>query len=195
MYVPIILRYRKVVPILFIVLSLFFIGKILFDENLELKIKVSAAKNSKLAEQPVAIYGVNTVFADGILVIEKPSLAQKLFYPAITDFDILGNLVILVVAFSLLFISKKINVSDPFRTNIEKYLAIIGAAFVIYYILDRLRLYIIKDTILSITNNEFTINKHPVTGTFSLWIGILILWIRLILKKGKLLQQEQDLTV
>ncbi|MEO6612021.1 MAG: DUF2975 domain-containing protein [Chitinophagaceae bacterium] len=185
----------QLISFLFIVLSVFFIGYTLISKNSILEINVKPASNTRLSEQPLATYGSNTVLAEGKLVIKNPSLAQKLMYPDNDDLDLLSNLVILVVAISIFMISNKINVSDPFKNNISKYLTVIGLAFISYFLLNKIRLYIIKGDILSMTNDEFTIIKNNSTATLTMWMGILILCIRLILRKGLLLQQEQDLTV
>jgi hypothetical protein len=137
----------------------------------------------------------HTIKTAGILYFNNPSLTERILLPSRSFFhDFITNILVLFISIQILLGFKEFNDNALFRNKITIYLKRIGIAILVFSLINFAREGYITNKISDITNKSFVLNER-VSTDFEVWTGILILLLATVLKKGSLLQKEQDLTI
>lgn len=168
------------------------------SDDSSIQIPVKPHLLSPYKDKVVASYDKNSVQISGELQIQHPTFLQRLLLPdSLWEFDILSNLLLIILAIIVLKLLPHIHSQALLKKDISKLISLFGWALMVFAVLDIARIYFYAiDLVATITKDEFIIDR---TGyrifPIQFWLGIGILWVSRLYKNAFNIKQEQSLTI
>jgi hypothetical protein len=186
-------RYFFGLMVLYIILGLF--GRFRPDG-----IEVLVQPNSQMmvAEKDVTVYPACTLKQIGVLHISHPTVLQQALFPdTVLGIDLITLLCICLGCILIVLIIPKLNENNLFRNDISLLIIILGYLIIFHSVFSIYRMVAyIPNEIAMLTNHEYvTQNKFPIFVFAEAYMGLLVIAISYMFKRGLQLQEELDLTV
>ncbi|TSA59379.1 MAG: DUF2975 domain-containing protein [Sediminibacterium sp.] len=179
--------------VLYIILGLF--GRFRPDG-----IEVLVQPNSQMmvAQKDVTVYPACTLKLIGVLHISHPTVLQQALFPdTVLGIDLITLLCICLGCILIVLIIPKLNENNLFRNDISLLIIILGYLIIFHSVFSIYRMVAyIPNEIAMLTNHEYvTQNKFPIFVFAEAYMGLLVIAISYMFKRGLQLQEELDLTV
>ncbi len=163
----------------------------LFDnpvvDVVQVKNKISLSETSNYV-----INGSNT----GELELLNYNFLNSIIFNTVGPTSLFPALFSFLIALQLFLIFKKLEIHRAFYQEISKRIQYIGIILITISITTLLRVYYMDNIVSKLTQHTFKVNYKLYNGDInSFKVGILVLIIAAIYKRGCSLQQEQDLTI
>ena len=186
-------RYFFGLMVLYIILGLF--GRFRPDG-----IEVLVQPNSQMmvAQKDVTVYPACTLKQIGVLHISHPTVLQQALFPdTVLGIDLITLLCICLGCILIVLIIPKLNENNLFRNDISLLIIILGYLIIFHSVFSIYRMVAyIPNEIAMLTNHEYvTQNKFPIFVFAEAYMGLLVIAISYMFKRGLQLQEELDLTV
>jgi hypothetical protein len=186
-------RYFFGLMVLYIILGLF--GRFKPDG-----IEVLVQPNSQMmvAQKDVTVYPACTLKQIGVLHISHPTILQQALFPdTVLGIDLITLLCICLGCILIVLIIPKFNENNLFRNDISLLISILGYLIIFHSVFSIYRMVAyIPNEIAILTNHEcVTQNKFPIFVFAEAYMGLLVIAISYMFKRGLQLQEELDLTV
>ncbi len=181
----------KLILILLIVLTAWEAVDVLMAADKQLSFTITPINNT-----PVA----TTTLSEKASLVATQSLqvkTEKWYHLLVLDNQIgiapLQALSLLVVYCCSLIALFRLNQDNFFQTDVSDLLATAAVSLILYFLIERYTHRSFREDVLSLTNNQYKL--APLYHTWMLWLGIGLGWLSRFMKRGYLLQQEQNLTI
>jgi hypothetical protein len=186
-------RYFFGLMVLYIILGLF--GRFKPDG-----IEVLVQPNSQMmvAKKDVTTYPACTLKQIGALHISHPTILQQTLFPdSVLGIDLVTLLCICLGCILIVLIIPKFNENNLFRNDISLLISILGYLMIFHSVFTIYRMVAyIPNEIALLTNHEYvTQSKFPIFVFAEAYLGLLVIAIAYMFKRGLQLQEELDLTV
>ena len=186
-------RYFFGLMVLYIILGLF--GRFKPDG-----IEVLVQPNSQMmvAQKDVTAYPACTLKQIGVLHISHPTILQQALFPdTVLGIDLITLLCICLGCILIVLIIPKLNENNLFRNDISILIRILGYLIIFHSVFNIYRMVAyIPNEIAILTNHEYvTQNKFPIFVFAEAYMGLLVIAISYMFKRGLQIQEELDLTV
>jgi len=186
-------RYFFGLMVLYIILGLF--GRFKPDG-----IEVLVQPNSQMmvAQKDVTVYPACTLKQIGVLHISHPTILQQALFPdTVLGIDLITLLCICLGCILIVLIIPKLNENNLFRNDISIIIRILGYLIIFDSVFSIYRMVAyIPNEIAILTNHEYvTQNKFPIFVFAEAYMGLLVIAISYMFKRGLQIQEELDLTV
>lgn len=119
------------------------------------------------------------------------------FYSLVLENNIgispLFSILSLIICVCGLIIALKLDPNDLFKNDVSRMFFVAAISVLIYYFLERYTYRSFRSTVLEITHHEYKLRYME--HTWLLGTGIALAWLGKMMKRGYLLQREQELTI
>ena len=119
------------------------------------------------------------------------------FYSLVLENNIgispLFSILSLIICVCGLIIALKLDPKDLFKNDVSRMFFVAAISVLIYYFLERYTYRSFRSTVLEITHHEYKLRY--LEHTWLLGTGIALAWLGKMMKRGYLLQREQELTI
>lgn len=181
----------KLMLILLIILTILESVDVLMTADKQLSFAITPINNTHL---------VSTTLSNQASLVATPTLQVKTnnwYHLLVLDNQIgmapLKALSFLIVYACSLIALFRLNQDNFFQTDVSELLATAAVALILYFLIERYTHRSFRQDVLSLTNQQYKL-AH-LNHTWMLWLGIGLGWLSRFMKRGYLLQQEQNLTI
>lgn len=181
----------KLMLILLIILTVLESVDVLMTADKQLSFAITPINNTNF---------VTTTLSNQASLVAIPSLQVKTdnwYHLLVLDNQIgmspLKALSLLIVYVCSLLALFRLNQDNFFQTDVSDLLAAAAVALILYFLIERYTHRSFREDVLSLTNQQYKL-AH-LNHTWMLWLGIGLGWLSRFMKRGYLLQQEQNLTI
>jgi hypothetical protein len=181
----------KLMLILLIVLTSWEAVDVLMAADKQLSFAITPINNTSLA---------TTTLSDRALLVATQSLqmkTEKWYHLLVLDNQIgmapLQALSLLIVYCCSLIALFQVQEHNYFQKDISGPLGTAAFALIAYFFIERYMHRSFREDVLALTNNQYKL-AH-LNHTWMIWLGIGLGWLSRFMKRGYLLQQEQNLTI
>lgn len=119
------------------------------------------------------------------------------FYSLVLENNIgispLFSILSLIICVCGLIIALKVDPNDLFKNDVSRIFFVAAISVLTYYFLERYTYRSFRSTVLEITHHEYKLRY--LEHTWLLGTGIALAWLGKMMKRGYLLQREQELTI
>ncbi len=186
-------RYFFGLMVLYIILGLF--GRFKPDG---IEVLVQPNSQMRVAQKDITVYPACTLKQIGALHISHPTVLQQALFPdTVLGIDLITLLCICLGCILIVLIIPKLNENNLFRNDISLLIRILGYLIIFHSVFSIYRMVAyIPNEIAILTNHEYvTQNKFPIFVYAEAYMGLLVIAISYMFKRGLQLQEELDLTV
>lgn len=186
--------FLKAIPVAFIIYSAGALIYSMLNASIDYAVDVEPARLKD--RQTIAQYSHSKVIGTGVITVADPDLKIKLLWNPTNP--LLPNLIVclftIFIAAQVFHVLKIFTSPDPSREKIHIYIRRTGLAFFMLHFVNIGRTMIVREQVLSFTNNEYELDKNFYTIA-GIWVAVLILALSLATKQIAGLKKEQELTI
>lgn len=119
------------------------------------------------------------------------------FYSFVIDNNIgwspLNCITFLIIWSCGLLLTFRLNSNNLFTNDLSLPITIASISLILFFFIQRYTHLSFRSTVLEITDNQFKLVR--LKNTWMIWVGIGLIWLSRMMRRGYQLQNEQDLTI
>lgn len=119
------------------------------------------------------------------------------FYSFVIDNNIgwspLHCITFLIIWSCGLLLTFRLNSNNLFTNDLSLPITIASISLILFFFIQRYTHLSFRSTVLEITDNQFKLVR--LKNTWMIWVGIGLIWLSRMMRRGYQLQNEQDLTI